>query len=90
MPKGGSKKGQSYHVYLDKGQELILDAIGTAMGRRRLGVKASRSQLIFAAVRNFIVDCREEEDLRQAIEQADKAREGQESTERDTRLDAHE
>jgi hypothetical protein len=51
-------------------QEIILDLIGETMGRRRLGAEATRSQLIFSAIRNFIEDCREEEDLREAIDQA--------------------
>jgi hypothetical protein len=51
-------------------QEIILDSIGEAMGRRRLGAEATRSQLIFSAIRNFIEDCREEEDLREAIDEA--------------------
>jgi hypothetical protein len=63
-------KGNACHIYLNKDQEFLLDAIGAAMGKRRLGVEASRSQLIFAAVRNFIDDCRVEEDLREAIEGA--------------------
>jgi len=61
-------KGNNRHIYLDREQELMLDAICEAMGKRRLGVRASRSQLIFSAVRNFIEDCRVEEDLREAIE----------------------
>jgi len=52
---------------LDDEQELMLEAIGTAMGKRRLGVAGSRSELIFTAVRNFIDDCMQEEDLREAI-----------------------
>jgi len=63
-------KGNTRHIYLNKEQEFLLDAISEAMGRRRLGVAASRSQLIFSAVRNFIEDCRVEEDLREAIETA--------------------
>ncbi len=63
-------KGNACHIYLNKEQGLILDAIGTAMERRRLGVDASRSQLISTAVRNFIEDCGAEEDLREAIEEA--------------------
>lgn len=51
-------------------QEIILDAIGETVGRRRLGAKATRSQLIFSAIRNFIEDCRDEEDLREAIDEA--------------------
>jgi hypothetical protein len=60
-------KGNARHIYLDVEQDQTLDAIGVAMGKRRLGVAASRSQLIFTAVRNFIDDCMEEEDLREAI-----------------------
>jgi hypothetical protein len=60
-------KGNARHIYLDGEQELILDAIGAAMGKRRIGVSASRSQLIFTAVRNFIDDCMRDEDLREAI-----------------------
>ncbi len=60
-------KRNARHICLDAEQELVLDAIGAAMGRRRLGVLASRSQLIFSAVRNFIDDCIQEEDLREAI-----------------------
>ncbi len=60
-------KRNACHICLDDEQDLILDAIGTAMGKRRVGVEASRSQLIFTAVRNFIDDCMEEEDLREAI-----------------------
>lgn len=51
-------------------QEIILDSIGETLGRRRLGAEATRSQLIFSAIRNFIEDCRDEEDLREAIDQA--------------------
>lgn len=58
------------HISLDEEQELMLDAIGAAMGKRRIGVAASRSQLIFTAVRNFIDDCKAEEDLREAIQEA--------------------
>lgn len=60
-------RGNARHIYLDDEQTLILDAIGVAMGKRRLGVTASRSQLIFTAVRNFVDECMEEEDLREAI-----------------------
>ena len=60
-------KGNARHIYLDHEQELILDAISAAKGKRRLDVEASRSQLIKTAVRNFIDDCMEEEDLREAI-----------------------
>lgn len=63
-------KGIACHIYLNKEQDFLLDAIGTAMGKRRLGVEPSRSQLILSAVRNFIEDCRAEEDLREAIETA--------------------
>jgi hypothetical protein len=63
-------KGKACHIYLNKEQEFLLDAIGAAMGKRRLGVEPSRSQLILSAVRNFIEDCRAEEDLREAIEKA--------------------
>jgi hypothetical protein len=65
-------KGNARHIYLDNEQEVLLDAIGAAMGKRRLGVLASRSQLISTAVRNFIEDCRAEEDLKEAIEEATK------------------
>ena len=60
-------RGNARHIYLDNEQTLMLDAIGVAMGKRRLGIAASRSQLIFTAVRNFIDDCMVEEDLREAI-----------------------
>ena len=61
-------KGNARNIYLNSEQALLLDAIGIAMGKRRIGVEPSRSQLIFfTAVRNFIVDCGEEEDLREAI-----------------------
>lgn len=63
-------RGNAYHIYLDNQQAFILDAIGVAMGKRRLGVEASRSQLISTAVRNFIEDCTVEEDLREAIAEA--------------------
>jgi len=63
-------RGNARHIYLDNEQASILDAIGAAMGKRRLGVEASRSQLIFKAVKNFIEDCTVEEDLREAIEEA--------------------
>ena len=69
MPKGGSKLGNSRHVYLDSEQCLILDTIGETMDKRRLGVNASRSQLISKAIRNFIEECRQEEDLREAIDE---------------------
>jgi len=65
-------KGNACHIYLNKEQALFLDAIGAAMGKRRLGAEASRSQLIFTAVRNFIEDCKAEEDLREAINEAHK------------------
>ncbi len=65
-------RGNARHIYLDNEQASILDAIGAAMGKRRLGVEASRSQLIFKAVKNFIEDCRADEDLREAIEEARK------------------
>jgi len=65
-------KGNSRHIYLDKEQESVLDAIGAAMGKRRLGVEASRSQLIFTAARNFIDDCMADEDLREAIQEVRK------------------
>jgi hypothetical protein len=55
---------------LRREQEIILDSIGKTMGRRRLGAEATRSQLIFSAIRNFIEDCREEEDLKEAIDGA--------------------
>jgi hypothetical protein len=60
-------KGNACHIYLNNEHALILDSIGAAMGKRRLGTEASRSQLIFTAIRNFIEDCTEEEDLREAI-----------------------
>jgi hypothetical protein len=60
-------KGNARHIYLDHEQELILDAIGVAMGKRRIGVEASRSQLIKKAVSNFIDDCKADEDLSEAI-----------------------
>ena len=63
-------KGHASNIYLNSEQALLLDAIGIAMGKRRLGVEPSRSQLIFTAVRNFIDDCGEEEDLREAIKAA--------------------
>jgi metal-responsive CopG/Arc/MetJ family transcriptional regulator len=62
-------KGNARHIYLDHEQELILDAIGAAKGKRRLDVEASRSQLIKTAVRNYIDDCKAEEDLKEAIEE---------------------
>ena len=65
-------KRNARHICLDDEQELMLDTIGAAMGKRRLGVEASRSQLIFTAVRNFIGDCMAEEDLREAIAEARK------------------
>jgi len=77
VPNNSPKKGQARQIYLDTEQEFLLDAIGVAMGQRRLGVKPRRSQLISTAVRNFIIDCEEEEDLREAIERARKALQGQ-------------
>ena len=65
-------RGNARHIYLDNEQASILDAIGAAMGKRRLGVEASRSQLIFKAVKNFIQDCTADEDLKEAIEEARK------------------
>ena len=65
-------KGNARHIYLDREQELILDAISVAKSKRRLDVEATRSQLIKTAVRNYIDDCKEEEDLREAIEEARK------------------
>ena len=64
---GEMAKGNACHIYLKTEQGLILDAIGKAMGKRRLGVEASRSQLISTAVRNFIEDCTAEEDLREVV-----------------------
>ena len=70
MPKS-SKQGSSRHVYLDKEQELILEVIGETMGKRRLGVKATRSQLIYSAVRNFIDEnAAADDDMKEAINQA--------------------
>lgn len=69
MRKTG-RKGSACHIYLDREQSALLDAIGAAMGRRRLGAKASRSQLISTAIRNFIDDCHVEEDLKEAMDQA--------------------
>jgi hypothetical protein len=63
-------KGNACHIYLNKEQGFLLDAISAAMGKRRLGVEPSRSQLILSAVRNFIEDCRAEEDLKEAIDEA--------------------
>ena len=63
-------KGNACHIYLNNEQAILLDAIGAAMGKRRLGAEASRSQLIFTAVRNFIDDCKAEEDLKEAIQEA--------------------
>lgn len=63
-------RGNSRHIYLDKEQELILDAISAAKGKRRLDVEPTRSQLIFTAVRNYIEDCKADEDLREAIKEA--------------------
>ncbi|MGD1211286.1 MAG: hypothetical protein ABR973_08030 [Candidatus Acidiferrales bacterium] len=63
-------KGTARHIYLNEEQAFLLDAIGAAMGKRRLGVEPSRSQLILSAIRNFIEDCRDEEDLREAIDEA--------------------
>jgi len=62
-------KGNARHIYLDHEQELVLDAISVAKGKRRLDVEASRSQLIKTAVRNYIDDCKAEEDLNEAIEE---------------------
>ena len=90
MPKGGAKSGEPCHIYLDKEQAVMLDAIGAAMGRRRLGVKAHRSQLISTAIRNFIVDCRDEEDLMVAIEDARRAFDERENKAQNTRLDVNE
>ena len=67
-------KGNPRHIYLNNEQAVLLDTIGEAMGKRRLGVRARRSQLIFTALRNFIDDCRADEDLREAIEEARKQR----------------
>ncbi len=70
-PKGKSgKKGDPFHMYLDREHGAFLDAIGEAMGKRRLGVSANRSQLISSAIRNFIEDCKVEEDLKEAIREA--------------------
>jgi len=65
-------RGKACHIYLNREQRLVLDAIGAAMGRRRLGVAASRSHLILTAIRNFIEDCLVEEDLKEAIEETRK------------------
>jgi hypothetical protein len=65
-------KGNARHIYLDHEQELILDAISVAKGKRRLDVEATRSQLIKTAVRNYIEDCKVEEDLRESIEETRK------------------
>jgi metal-responsive CopG/Arc/MetJ family transcriptional regulator len=68
----GMGKGNARHIYLDDQQEQILDAIIAAKAKRRLDVEASRSQLIKTAVRNYIDECMEEEDLREAIVEARK------------------
>ena len=64
------RRGDPSHIYLDKQQAALLDAIRLSMGKRRLGVIASRSQLIHTAIRNFISDCEAEEDLREAMKDA--------------------
>ena len=69
MQKSSSRVRKAIHVNLDEEQRVILDAIGETMGKRRLGVRADRSQLIFTAVRNFIEECREEEDLKPVIDE---------------------
>jgi hypothetical protein len=69
MQKAGTRRGNPRHVYLDTEQMVMLDVIGETMGKRHLGVRAKRSQLIFTAVRNFIEECRQEEDLREAIDE---------------------
>jgi hypothetical protein len=74
MRKTSPKVRKARHINLDEEQRIILEAIGETMGKRRLGVRADRSQLIFSAVRNFIDDCRADEDLRQVIDDIRKNR----------------
>jgi hypothetical protein len=45
----------------------MLDAVGAGIGKRRLGVASSRSQLNRTAAQNFIDDCMVEKDVRYAI-----------------------
>jgi len=68
------RKGNPEHVYLNTDQRILLDIIGETMGKRQLGVTAKRSQLIATAIRNFIKECRQEEDLREAIDEYQRLR----------------
>jgi DNA-binding transcriptional ArsR family regulator len=66
-----SDSGRNEVIFgLGEEQEIILEVIGETMGKRRLGIRATKSQLVLSAIRNFIDDCREEEDLKEAIDEA--------------------
>jgi hypothetical protein len=56
---------------LKRDQEALLDTIARAMGRSRIGIEPSRSQLIAKAVSNYIDDCRHDPFLKPAIEEAE-------------------
>lgn len=66
------QRGKSYHVYLEKAQETILEAIAIEKGRGRTGIKPHRSQLIVKAIENFVEDCRQEPALKGVIEEAER------------------
>jgi predicted DNA-binding protein len=65
------KHGNSRHIYLKREQEELLDVIAKTMGKSRIGIEPTRSQLIAKAVENYIEDCRKDSLLASAIEQAD-------------------
>jgi len=66
------RRGKSRHIYLEPDLCVVLDAIATAKGQRRIDIEPHRSQMISKAVQNFIDDCRnEDEALRAAISRAE-------------------
>jgi hypothetical protein len=74
MARSGKSRasGKSHHVYFEKDQDALLEAIATAMGKPRTGIEPSRSQLIGKAIENFMEECRREPVLRGAIEETER------------------
>jgi hypothetical protein len=70
-PDKKGKGGRPKHIYLNRGQEVLLDTIARAMGRSRIGIEPWRSQLIAKAVANYIEDCRQDPVLKAAIVEAE-------------------
>lgn len=74
MVKSGraNQRGRPFLINLEKDQQTILEAIATEKGRGRTGIKPHRSQLIVKAIENYVEDCRQEPDLRGAIEETER------------------